>query len=185
MDDVVEDMIVLIAVVILGLIIASFSFSYFTPKIAFANAQSDANTMASSISISTGPLIISGGQGSVLFEVYDPSYSYNYTVIAFVEPSSYSASAGLVTPSIPPSTNSFSVYLPSGVKAYSMPLNTVYSLSGSILLTSGTGYTVPGNVPFTVKLPATSSDIVIIWVIYQDGGYNFRVDFAYSGVPST
>ncbi|WP_054845416.1 hypothetical protein [Sulfuracidifex tepidarius] len=97
MDDVVEDMIVLIAVVIIGLVIASFAFSYFVPKISFSNAESLSNSMASSMSVSNGPLLVSGGEGSALFEAYDPSYNYNYTVIAFVEPSSYASSVGLVT----------------------------------------------------------------------------------------
>jgi hypothetical protein len=188
MDEVVEDMIVLIAVVILGLVIASFAFSYFAPKIAFANAESLSNTMASSMSVSNGPLILgNNGEGSILVEAYNPSFTGNYTIVAFTEPSSLSSAVGLVTPSSSSLTKgAFQVYLPSGKSANAVQLPEVYSLSGAVLLGqgSGYGYTVPANTPFTVDLPANAHDIVVIWLLYQEDGFCFRVDYTYSGVPS-
>jgi len=185
LDDVVEDMIVVIAVVLIGLVIASFAFSYFIPKISFSNAQSLANSMASSMSISNGPLLISGSQGSVLVEAYNPSYNYTYTIVAFVVPSTYESSVGLVTPQTPTTTSSFKVVCSDGNDASSVNLGTVYSLSGTILVTSGVGYTVKANTPFTIDVNnVNSNDIVVVWVLYQDSGYTFRTDYVYSGVPT-
>ncbi|MEM0373705.1 MAG: hypothetical protein QXL96_08305 [Ignisphaera sp.] len=185
-SEVVSEFILIVVIVVLGLAIFSFSFAFLLPQIAFSNAQNQASNYASSSSISVGPLLISSSSsGSVVVELYNPSYSGVAYVFAFVVPSYYQPSAGVVTPNSLPS---YSVYFPNGSKASVVPVSSpIYDTSGKVIYQSPqlSLYKVLFNTPVTIVINNVNpSNIVIIWFIVNVGGYWFRIGYTYTGVPS-
>lgn len=178
-----EELILVIAAVTIGLIMFGFIGAVLIPSQTLSIAESQATALASSSTLSVGPLLINNGVGSAVIEFYNPSLSANVTILAFSEPSYLAPSIGLLTPSSQPS---FCVYLPNGKLAKTLTINRIYDTSGKIIYSSSIKvYTVPANTPLTIKINGvTSNDILVIWVIYNSGGYWFRVSFSYTGVPS-
>ncbi|BAB66103.1 hypothetical protein [Sulfurisphaera tokodaii] len=183
-NEIVSEMILIIAVVIIGLVISGFTISYLIPQVAFTNAQNQASNIAQSSSLSVGPLLISGSTGSAVVIYNNPSITGYVYVIAFAEPSYLQPSVGVVTPTSNPS---FAVYLQNGKLANQITINSpIYDVSGKILYSSPiTAYQVPFNTPATIVINnIQNNDILVIWIIYNSGGYWFRVSFTFTGVPS-
>ncbi|BFH72944.1 hypothetical protein SJAV_08880 [Sulfurisphaera javensis] len=185
-SEVVSEMMLIVLVIIVGTVILGFSFAYLLPQIAFSNAQNQASNLASSSSVSVGPLLLSssGNSGSLVVELFNPAYNGTLYVYAFVTPSYEESSAGIITPTSP---SSFSVYFPNGSTAPSYSVSTIYETNGKILYGSGlTVYKVTFNTPITIVVNnVNKNDIVIIWFIVNEGGYYFRIGYTYTGVPTT
>jgi hypothetical protein len=182
-ENVVENLLILVAVVVLGLMIVGFSAAYFIPQEAFATSQQAASNIGASSTISVGPLLVSGGSGSLVVEVYNPSVTGNITLFAFPEPSYLQPSVGVLTPLNQPS---FSVYMPNALPAKAVSVRGIYDLNGKLLYASSVqGYSVPFNVPVTINIQGVSgSNIVIVWVLLSSGTYNFRIGYTFTGVAS-
>ncbi|ARM76824.1 hypothetical protein [Acidianus manzaensis] len=184
-SEVTDELILIIMVVVIGLVVVGFTFGYLAPQIALSNAENVASNLASSSSVSVGPLIIGNGDtGSIVTELYNPSTSGTACIIAFVEPSYMEASAGVVTPS---STPSFTVYCPNGSQASTTTLTKILDTNGRTLFQSEiTAYKINFNTPVTININNVNpADIVIIWFIVNEGGYVFRIGYTYTGIPSS
>ena len=179
-----EDFIFVIAALVLGLVAFAFVTSVVLPQEAFAFGRQQASSIASSSSISVGPLLVnSSGVGSAVIEFYNPSLSGNVSIFVFPAPQYLESSVGIIGPT---STPKFRVYLPNGVQAKTLTINQLYDLSGQQMAGSLTAYTVPVNTPVTVVVNGTNSnDILVIWVLYQANGYWFRIGYAFTGLPTT
>jgi len=185
-SEVIEEFIIVIAVVLMGLVLFGFTISYFIPHEIFSLAQQQASSISSSTTISVGPLIIGSSSASTVIEVYNPAIAGNVTLIVFPEPSYLQQDVGLVTPQSPPQ---FSVYL-SNVKLAKNTIISVpiYDISGKITYGSQiTAYSVPFNTPVTVMVNGVSGSnyILVVWVLYNSNGYWFRIAYTFTGVPST
>ncbi|AWR94247.1 hypothetical protein [Acidianus brierleyi] len=179
----VGEIIILAVTVIIGLVIFSFVSAFLVPQLSFTNAEQTAKNMGSDISVTAGPLFLENGKGSSIFYIYSPQYSGNFTVIAFAVPTSDIASIGTITPSY--SVSTLNVFLTNGKIPLSKTFSTIYSTSGEILSTNQVGYEVPSNEAFSVTSVTgliNSSDIIVVWIIYQSGNYYFRIYYTYSGV---
>ena len=180
----VDDFLLVIAALILGLVVFAYVTSVLIPQEAFAIAQQQASSIASSSSISVGPLLVNNnGVGSAVIEFYNPSLSGNVSIFVFPAPQYLEPSVGIIGPT---STPKFWVYLPNGAQAKTLTINQLYDISGHQMGGSLTAYTVPVNTPVTVVVNGTNSnDILVIWVLYQAGGYWFRIGYTFTGVPTT
>ncbi len=182
MDNVTEEFILVILVIVVGVALFGFVSSYLIPTEAFSVAQQQAASISSSSTVSVGPLLINNGEGSAVVEFYNPSFTGNVFVVAFVAPSSEEPSFSILTPS----SLSFSVYLPNGNEATQVTVDKVYDVSGRQLTGQVIAYEVPVNVPVTVKVNGVSSnDIIVVWFLYNSGNYFFRVGVSFTGVPSS
>lgn len=188
-SEAVSEMILVIAVVIVGLLVLSFTMAYLLPQISFANAQSQAGNIAQSSVLSVGPLLINQTTkvGSAVVVYNNPSVNGYVYIVAFTEPSYLQPSVGILTPS-PSSSPSFVVYLPNGTQAKQVLIGTVYDVGGQKLYYNPSqplvAYKVPFNTPVTIKVNGvTNNDIVVVWVLYNPG-YWFRVSYSFTGVPS-
>ncbi|MUM65735.1 hypothetical protein D1867_10880 [Acidianus infernus] len=174
MDIALSDFILIIAAVIIGLVIFSFTTAYIAPQYAFTYAEQNAKTISQSTFISISPPeTTNSGCYNYLVDIYSPGFSGNFTVIAFYIPSSELQSIAIVTPS-----SSFPVYINSTL-ALKVTLSNVYDINGHILVSSISGYTVPANYPIQIIAPPKPGCSLVIWIIYSDGEYNFRVLYAY------
>jgi len=184
-SEVVTEMILIIAIVVVGIVITGFSFAFLAPQVAFSNAQNQASNIASSSSLSVGPLLVnSSNAGSLVVILYNPAFNGTVYVLAFASPSYLEPSAGVYTPS---TLQPFEVYCPNQVKASAIQISSpIYDTSGKILYSGQvTLYKVNFNTPVTVVMNnINSNDIVIIWFIINEGGYWFRIGYTYTGVPS-
>ena len=184
-SEVTTEMILITLVIVLGLAVAGFSFAFLVPQVAFSNAQNQASNIASSSSLSVGPLLInSSNAGSLVVLLYNPAFNGTAYVLAFTAPSYLQPSAGVYTPS---TFQPFSVYWPNGSKASAVQISSpIYDTSGKILYSGQvTLYKVSFNTPLTIVINNVNpNDIVIIWFIVNEGGYLFRVGYTYTGVPS-
>ncbi len=184
----VEELILIVATVIIGLVIFGYVASSLIPAENFSLGQQQASSLSSSTTLSVGPLLISkGGTGSTVVEVYNPSQNGNVELLVFVEPSYLESSVGVLTPS---STPSFTVYLPNGEEANTLQITTpIYDINGKVLYKPNsliTVYTIPFNTPVTVNVQnVNNNDIIVIWVMYNTAGYWFRISFSFTGVPLT
>ncbi|MCG2884380.1 MAG: hypothetical protein L7H01_05805 [Sulfolobales archaeon] len=180
----VDDFLLVIAALILGLVVFAYVTSVLIPQETFAIGQQIASSIASSSSISVGPLLVnSSGVGSAVIEFYNPSLSGNVSIFVFPAPQYLEPSVGIIGPT---STPKYWVYLPNGVQAKTLTINQLYDLSGHQMAGSLTAYTVPVNTPVTVVVNGTNSnDILVVWVLYQANGYWFRIGYAFTGVPTT
>lgn len=178
-----EEFILVIAAVVIGIVMFGFIGAVLIPSETLSMAESQASALASSSSLSVGPLLINNGVGSAVVEFYNPSLSTNVTILAFAKPSYYAPSLGMLTPSSQPS---FYVYLPNGKLAKTLTIDRIYDVNGKVIYASPiTVYTVPANTPVTIKINGiTKDDILVIWVIYKVGDYWFRISFTFTGVPS-
>ncbi|BCU67866.1 hypothetical protein HS7_13030 [Sulfolobales archaeon HS-7] len=183
MDSAVEEMLLVIAVVAIGLALFSFTVSYFVPKEQFSTYQQYSSNLASQTTISVGPLFVNKGVGSLVIVAYNPDYSGNFSVIAFPISSTYAASAGIITPQ----SLSYSVYLPNGKLAKEYNCNEIYDLNGNLLIPNQLQvYTIPANTPVTINVNGVSSgDYILIWIVYATGIYGFRVGYTFTGVPAS
>lgn len=184
-SEALDEMIIVVAVVIIGLVIFGFSVSYLIPQISFTNAQNQASNIAQSSTISVGPLLISNNIGSAVLVFYNPSVTGNITIIAFQEPSYLQPSIGVLTP---PNNPSFQVYLPNSKLASKVLISTpIYDTSGKTLYNSQIiAYSVPFNTAVTIKINnIQQNNILVIWILYNAGGYWFRVGFTFTAVPSS
>ncbi|MCH4815524.1 MAG: hypothetical protein QXY87_07340 [Saccharolobus sp.] len=185
-SEVIEEFIIIIAVVLIGLVLFGFATAYFIPHEIFSLAQQQASSISSSTTISVGPLIVSSSRASTVIEAYNPAISGNVTLIVFPEPSYLQQDVGLVTPQSPPQ---FSVYLSNGKLAKSFTISVpIYDVNGRITYDSQiTAYTVPFNTPVTVVVNGVSGSnyILVVWVLYNSNGYWFRIAYTFTGVPST
>ncbi|MGC9105067.1 MAG: hypothetical protein ACP5HQ_01385 [Thermoprotei archaeon] len=174
-----------VAAVLLGILVISYISAVLVPQENFAMSQQRAINLASSSTIAVGPLMVDpvNRVASAVFEFYNPGVSTNLTVIVFQVNSSLVSSVGQLVPNSLPA---YIVYLPSGSNASVVKIDTpIYDLSGRVLL-NGTYkvYTVPANVPFTVKVYGVSSNqVLVIWFLWYTGGYWFRVSYSFTGVP--
>ena len=180
-------MILIVMVIVLGVAVAGFSFAFLVPQVAFSNAQNQASNIASSSSLSVGPLLINSTthEGSLVVMLYNPAFNGTAYVLAFTAPSYLEPSAGVYVPSV---FQPFSVYWPNSSKASAVQISSpIYDTSGKILYSGqATLYRVNFNTPLTIVINnVNSNDIVIIWFIVNEGGYLFRVGYTYTGVPST
>jgi len=180
----VDDFLLVIAALILGLVVFAYVTSVLIPQEAFALGQQQASSIASSSSISVGPLLVnSSGVGSAVIEFYNPSLSGNVSIFVFPAPQYLEPSVGIIGPT---STPKFRVYLPNGVQAKTLTINQLYDLNGQQMAGSLTAYTVPVNTPVTVVVNGTNSnDILVVWVLYQANGYWFRIGYTFTGVPTS
>jgi len=185
-SEVASEMILVILVVVIGVAVAGFSFGYLAPQVAFSNAQNQASNIASSSSLSVGPLLInSSNAGSLVVMLYNPAFNGTACILAFTAPSYLQPSAGVYTPS---SIQPFFVYWPNGTKAQTIQISSpIYETSGKIIYSGQiTLYKINFNTPVTVVINNVNpNDIVIIWFIINEGGYWFRIGYTYTGVPST
>ncbi|BCU70194.1 hypothetical protein [Stygiolobus caldivivus] len=191
-ESVVQTMIIVIAVLIIGLVVFGFTSAFLAPTEAFTIAEQQASQLASQTTISPGPLLVSSnGVGSILVEAYDPSYSGNYTVYVFLIPSYLVTSAGVVTPNLPVVKNvNFQVYLPNKLQASQITATQIYDINGNQLYQGKLSvYTIPSNTPVTIDMQGVPNGgkgyYVVIWVMFNNGLYMFRVGYAYTGVPSS
>ena len=185
-SEVVSEMILVIAVVLMGLLVFTFVETYLAPHIAFTMAQNNANNVAQSSVLSVGPLLVNSSTdtGSAVIMFNNPSMSGYVYVITFPAPSYLQPSVGILTPT---STPSFSVYLPNGTKASEVTITSpIYDVGGQTLYDSQIiAYQIPFNTPVTIKVKGVNAnDILVIWVLYYTGGYWFRVSYTFTGVPS-
>ncbi|MDT7900236.1 MAG: hypothetical protein RQ879_06925 [Sulfolobales archaeon] len=180
----VDDMLLVIAALILGIVVFAYVSEVLIPQETFAIGQQQASSIASSSSISVGPLLVnSSGVGSAVIEFYNPSLSGNVSIFVFPAPQYLEPSVGIIGPT---STPKFRVYLPNGVQAKTLTINQLYDLSGHQMADNLTVYTVPVNTPVTVVVNGTnSSDILVVWALYEANGYWFRIGYAFTGVPTT
>jgi hypothetical protein len=180
----VDDFLLVIAALILGIIVFAYVSEVLIPQETFAIGQQQASSIASSSSISVGPLLVnSSGVGSAVIEFYNPSLSGNVSIFVFPAPQYLEPAFGIIGPT---STPKFWVYLPNGVQAKTLTINQLYDLSGHQMADSLTAYTVPVNTPVTVVVNGTnSSDILVVWALYEANGYWFRIGYAFTGVPTT
>ena len=183
----ISEMVLVIAVVIVGLLVLGFTTAYLLPQVAFANAQSQASNIARSSAISVGPLLVNTttGVGSMVMVYSNPSLRGYVYVVAFLEPSYLEPSVGLLTPS-PSSTTSFEVYFPNGTEAKQVLIDTVYDVGGQeIYYNPGQpliAYQIPFNTPVTIKVSGVgNNEILVVWVLYNPG-YWFRVGYTFTGV---
>lgn len=185
-SEVVSEMILVITVVLLGLVVFAFVEAYLAPHIAFVMAQNSASNVAQSSVLSVGPLLVNSStqSGSTVIVFNNPSMSGYVYVIAFPAPSYLQPSVGILTPTSNPT---FSVYLPNGTQAKAVTINSpIYDVGGQTLYSSQiTAYQIPFNTPVTIKASGlTGNDILVIWILYNSGGYWFRVSYTFTGVPS-
>jgi hypothetical protein len=180
----IDEFLLVIAALVLGLVTFGFVTSVLIPQEAFALAQQQASSIASSSSISVGPLLVnSSGVGSAVIEFFNPSLSGNVSIFVFPAPQYLEPSVGMIGPT---STPNFRVYLSNGTQAKTLTINQLYDINGQQMAGNLTAYTVPINTPVTVVINGTNSnDILVIWVLYQAGGYWFRVGYTFTGVPTT
>ncbi|MDT7906322.1 MAG: hypothetical protein RQ863_06960 [Sulfolobales archaeon] len=180
----VDDMLLVIAALILGIVVFAYVSEVLIPQETFAIGQQQASSIASSSSISVGPLLVnSSGVGSAVIEFYNPSLSGNVSIFVFPAPQYLEPSVGIIGPT---STPKFRVYLPNGAQAKTLTINQLYDLSGHQMADNLTVYTVPVNTPVTVVVNGTnSSDILVVWALYEANGYWFRIGYAFTGVPTT
>jgi hypothetical protein len=180
-ENVVQEIILLVAVVTLGLAVIALSITVLYPQFILSSEEQVANNLASQTTISVGPLLNNGNQASLVLEAYDPAETGNVTVLVFPEPSSFETSVGLVTPQGQPS---FSVHLANGKLAEPVTLAKVYDLNGHLLIGSPIrAYTIPFNDPVTVIFSGFSKgDIAVVWVMYGQGDV-FRIGYTFTGVP--
>ena len=186
-SEAVSELILVVAVVIVGLLVLGFTTAYLLPQISFANAQSEASNIAQSSVLSVGPLLINQTTdvGSAVVVYNNPSIKGYVYIVAFPAPSYMQSSVGILTPSSSPS---FTVYLPNGTQAKQVLISTVYDVGGQKIYYNTsqplTAYQVPFNTPVTIKVNGvTSNDILVVWVLYNPG-YWFRVSYSFTGVPS-
>lgn len=176
MDIALSDFILLIAAVVIGIIIFAFTSAYIAPQYAFTYAEQGAKTISQSTFISVSPPeTTSAGCCNYLIDIYSPGFSGNFTIVAFYIPSSELQSIAVVTPS---SSSSFPVYINSTL-ATKVTLTNVYDINGHVLVSKISGYTVPANYPIQIVAPPKSGCSLVIWVIYSNDGYNFRILYAY------
>ncbi|AEE94731.1 conserved hypothetical protein [Acidianus hospitalis W1] len=176
MDIALSDFILIIAAVIVGLVIFGFTTAYIAPQYAFTYAEQSAKTISQTTFVSISPPeTTNSGCCNYLVDVYSPGFSGNFTVVAFYIPSSELQSIAIVTPS---SSSSFPVYINSTL-ASKVTLSNVYDINGHLLVSSISGYTIPANYPIQIIAPPKPGCSLVIWIIYSNGGYNFRVLYAY------
>jgi hypothetical protein len=180
----VDDFLLVIAALIIGLVVFAYVDGVLIPQETFAIGQQVASSIASSSTISVGPLLVnSSGVGSAVIEFYNPSLSGNVSIFVFPAPQYLEPSVGIIGPT---STPKFWVYLPNGSQAKTLTINQLYDLSGHQMADNLTVYTVPVNTPVTVVVNGTNSnDILVVWALYQANGYWFRIGYAFTGVPTT
>ncbi|MFP3234606.1 MAG: hypothetical protein RXR08_13430, partial [Sulfolobaceae archaeon] len=171
-ESVVQTMIIVIAVIVVGLAILGYTSAILAPTEAFTIAEQQAARIAAQTTISPGPLLVSSnGVGSVLVEVYDPSYSGNYTLCVFLIPSYLVTSAGVVTPNLPVVDNvNFTVYLPNKIQASTVTGTQIYDLNGNELYQGKLlVYSIPANTPVTINLYNVPNQgkgyYVVIWLM--------------------
>lgn len=185
-SEVVTEFMLVILVIVIGIAVMGFSFAFLLPQIAFSNAQNQASNIASSSSVSVSPLLISptSPSGSIVAELYNPIYNGTVYITAFVVPSYYETSSGVVTPTTTPT---LTIYFPNGSVASSLSISTVYDTNGKILYQGKLPvYKVLFNTPLTIVVNnVNSNNIVVVWYIINEGGYYFRIAYTYTGVPST
>ena len=184
-SEITSELILITLVVVLGIAVAGFSFAFLVPQVAFSNAQNQASNIASSSSISVGPLLVnSSNAGSLVVMLYNPAFNGTAYVLVFAAPSYLEPSAGVYTP---PTIQPFFVYWPNGTKSSAVQASSpIYDVSGKILYSGHvTLYKVNFNTPVTIVINnVNSNDIVIVWFIVNEGGYWFRVGYTYTGVPT-
>jgi len=182
---------IIIAVVLLGLVLFGLTMTYFLPHELFSIAQQQASSLSSTSTLSVGPLLVSKNSGSAVIELYNPSVSLNISILVFAVPSYLEQDVGIIGPT---STPSFSVYLPNGqynsITALAKTINInspIYDVGGRIIYdTPIMTYTIPVNEPVTVTVNnVNSNSILIIWILYYSNGYWFRIDYGFTGVPSS
>ncbi|BDC17756.1 hypothetical protein [Acidianus sp. HS-5] len=176
MDIALSDFILIIAAIIVGLVVFGFTSAYIAPQYAFTYAEHDAKTISQSTFMDVSPPeTTSTGCCNYLIYVYSPGFSGNFTIVAFYIPSNDLQSIAVVTPS---SSSSCPVYINSTL-AKKITLGNVYDINGHLLVSGVSGYTVPANYPIQIIIPPKPGYSLVIWVIYSDGGYNFRISYAY------
>ncbi|MEJ2776870.1 hypothetical protein WIW90_11850 [Sulfolobaceae archaeon RB850M] len=191
-ESVVQTMIIVIAVMVLGLAIFGYTSAFLAPTEAFTIAEQQAAQIAAQTTISPGPLLVSSnGVGSVVVEAYDPSYSGNYTLYVFLIPSYLVTSVGEVTPNSPVVDNVyFTVYLPNKIQASTITGTQIYDINGNELYQGKLSvYSIPANTPVTIDLYNVPNQgkgyYIVIWLMVNYGSYMFRVEYAYTGLPSS
>jgi len=184
-SSVIEEFMIIIAVVLLGLVLFGLTMTYFLPHELFSIAQQQASSLSSTSTLSVGPLLVSKNSGSAVIELYNPSVSLNISILVFAVPSYLEQDVGIIGPT---STPSFSVYLPNGQLPKTININSpIYDVGGGIIYdTPIMTYTIPVNEPVTVTVNnVNSNSILIIWILYYSNGYWFRIDYGFTGVPSS
>ncbi|BDB99124.1 hypothetical protein [Saccharolobus caldissimus] len=184
-SSVIEEFMIIIAVVLIGLVLFGLTMTYFLPHELFSIAQQQASSLSSTSTLSVGPLLVSKNSGSAVIELYNPSVSLNVSILVFAVPSYLEQDVGIISPT---STPLFSVYLPNGQLAKTVNINSpIYDIGGRIIYdTPITIYTIPVNEPVTVTVNnVNSNSILIIWILYYSNGYWFRIDYGFTGVPSS
>ena len=191
-ESIVQTMIIVIAVMVLGLVIFGYTSAFLAPTEAFTIAEQQAAQIAAQTTISPGPLLVSSnGVGSVVVEAYDPSYSGNYTLYVFLIPSYLVTSAGVVTPNSPVVDNvNFTVYLPNKIQASIYTSTQIYDINGNELYQGKLlVYSIPANTPVTINLYNVPNQgkgyYIVIWLMINNGLYMFRVEYAYTGLPTS
>ncbi|AWR98386.1 hypothetical protein [Metallosphaera hakonensis] len=181
-ENVVQEIILIAVVVALGITVIAFSVSVLYPQIILTSEEQVASNVASQTTLSVGPLLTSGSNGSLVLEVYDPAETGNVSIVAFYVPQSFETSVSLVTPN----SLNFKVYSTSGALAKAQTVQRVYDLNGRVLYGSPlTTYSVPFNTPVTILANGyVKGDIVVIWVLYGQGDV-FRIGYTFTGVPSS
>jgi len=191
-SELLSEFILIIAVISIGVVAIGFVFAFLSPQIAFSMAESQASNLASSSSISASPMLIytsSNGQssGSFVTELYNPSFNGTLYILVFEAPSVAQPSVGFVTPT---SSITYQVYSPNIIngRMYQAPSVTksltIYDVNGKALFNgSVTLYQVNVGTPVTIDVVNPNpNDVIVVWYIVNEGGYYFRIGYAYTQV---
>ncbi|AOL17218.1 hypothetical protein BFU36_11440 [Sulfolobus sp. A20] len=176
----VSEFIIIIAVLLIGLVAFTFTQALVVPQYAFNSALQLAKSLASTIYIDLSPPESSSNGYVFLSYIYSPSYSGNFSVIVFTVPVSELPSVSGLTPT---QLSQYSITLPNdnGKPAKLVTLPAVYDLNGRQLTGSIQAYSIPSNTTFQITINVQQNYAVVLWVIYNSGGYYFRIGYTYEG----
>jgi len=95
-SEVNSEFILIIAVIVIGVAVLGFTFSFLTPQIAFSTAENQASNLASSSSVSASPILVYTQNspssspptkiGSFVSELYNPAFNGSIYIYLFLKP---------------------------------------------------------------------------------------------------
>ena len=200
-SEVVSEFILIIAVVVIGVAVLGFTFAFLTPQIAFSTAENQASNLASSSSVSAGPILVYTKPsptpppptpttiGSFVSELYNPAFNGTLYILVFEAPSVAQPSIGFITPT-PTSFITYEVYCPNIVNGKTTQASsvtkslTIYDVNGKVLFNGlATLYQVKVGTPVTIDITNPNpNDVIVVWYIVNEGNFYFRIGFTYTQV---
>lgn len=173
-----SEFILVTAALVIGIALFGLTEAVFIPQYAFILAEQQARALSSATFISISPPAI--GKYGYYYVVYPyiAGFKGNITIFMFEVSSTLAPSVGIVTPT----SNSpvFSAYFPNGTKLSTSTIGPIYDTSGHELSSSLLVYEVPSNQPIIINGTLQSNNILVVWIIYNSDGYNFRIAYTYT-----